>query len=191
MKAQYMISLAVATAIFTGCGGESTNTTPVVTAITTDKTINVQRGPILGAIVLDASGQIASEDVNGSYTFANTPTYPIVASGGVIDVDRNGVVNPGDVANDLNLTTVSGSVVTMATTFYANPKTRTMLESFKNDLNLTIEDLKTKTPSDSKEIEAISNMLYKYVKDNNISDLLDTNSTLLADINDYCSWYCN
>lgn len=174
MKKYYLASFVAATVIFSGCGGGGDTSSVPATTTDTPTTITVQRGPILGAIVTDTVGNVAKEVGNGDYTFKSTPIYPVVVSGGVIDIDRDGVISVGDVANDLNLSTTSGSVVTMATTLATNPKTKSALDQIANSLNLTIADVFSKTPSESKEIEAISNVLYKYIKDNGISDLLDT-----------------
>jgi mono/diheme cytochrome c family protein len=106
-----------------------------------------------------------------------------MATGGVIDIDRDGNVSIGDVVNDMNLTTVGGDVVTIATTLATNTAIRTQLDQIASDLNITLADVFTKTPQESKEIEAISNVLYRYVKENNISNLLDINTTQLLDVN--------
>jgi len=181
MKTTYLFSFAVATALFTGCGSSSDTTTS--DTLSTATTITVQRGPVLGADVIDANGQIATEGVNAEYTFATDPVYPIIATGGVIDIDRDGKVSIGDVVNDINLTTVGGDVITLATTMATNPTTKAHLEAIAADLNITLDDVLTKTPDESTEIEAISNVLYKYVKENNITNLLDTNSSQLQDLN--------
>lgn len=181
MKKYYLASLAAATVIFSACGGGSSSAT-TTTTLSSPTTIKVERGPILGAIVTDAAGSIAIEDGNGSYTFKGVPVYPVLVTGGVIDVDRDGNISIGDVANDLNLSTTGGSVVTLATTLATNPKTKATLDKIASTLNLTTTDILSKTPSDSKEIEAISNILYKYIKDNNISNLLDTQDAKISNL---------
>jgi len=179
MRTSYLISLAVATALFTGCGGSSSGSDIVGSATT----LTVERGPILKAVVVDANGQKADDNGNGKYTFASAPLYPVMATGGIIDMDRDGVVSQGDVVSDLNLTTTSGSVITVATTLASNPVTKAELDKMAADLNLTTADILNKTPSESKEIEAISNVAYKFIKDNNITDLLDTQDQKLVDLN--------
>jgi len=181
MKSSYLISLAVATALFSGCGSSSSSTVPETLTPTT--TITVERGPILKAMVVDANGQQAKEDGNGKYTFTSAPEYPVMATGGFIDIDRDGIVGIGDVVSDINLTTLSGNVVTVATTLASNPKTKIELDKMARSLNITAEDILNKTPSESKEIEAISNIMYKYMKENNITDLLDVQDQKLIDLN--------
>ena len=184
MKTLSFISLATAIALLSGCGGSSTTDTAGITTTTNPATsITVERGPILKAIVVDANGQKAVEDGNGHYTFVTKPTYPVLATGGFIDVDRDGNVTVGDVVNDINLTTTSGDVLTIATTLATNPKTKTTMEQIAQDLNMSIADLYTKTPSESKEIEAISNAIYKYAQEHQIDNLLDLNATDLTDAN--------
>ncbi len=182
MKSLYLISIATAALIFSGCG-DSSDSTPDTISEALSNTITVERGPILGATVIDANGVIAKEDGNGKYTFASKPSYPVMATGGVIDIDRDGSISVGDVVNDMNLTTVGGDVVTIATTLATNTATRTQLEQIASDLNITLDDIFTKTPQESKEIEAISNVLYKYVKENNISNMLEITTTQLLDMN--------
>jgi len=170
MKKIYIAGLVGTSILLSGCGsssGTSTNagvTTPAVT-----NTIQVVRGPILGAIVKDRLGKVARSVGEGNYTFTGTISYPISATGGVIDTDRNGLVSVGDVKNDMNLTASTGNVITVVTTYEADPTTKDMLQKVANSLNISASDFNTKTPRDSKEIEAISNVLYKYAQDNNIS----------------------
>lgn len=183
MKRFYLVSLATA-AILTGCGSSSNSSDNSTTTVpsASSNTIQVQRGPILGAIVTDTAGQVAQEDGNGSYTFKSKPSYPIIAKGGVIDIDRDGKASLGDIVNDLNLTSTGGSVITVATTFASNPATKAKFEQIISDLNISESELLSKTPSDSKEIEAVSNILYKYIKENNITNPLDGNDTKVKDI---------
>jgi len=180
MKKTYLLSLAVASLLLSGCGSSTTGEDGVAN---TGTTLTVERGPILKATVVDANGQRARDDGNGRYTFASTPIYPVMAVGGVIDMDRDGTVSVGDVVSDLNLTTAAGSVITVATTLASNPATKGELDRIAADLNLTVADIISKTPSDSKEIEAISNIAYKYMKDNNITDLQDTQDVKLQGLN--------
>ena len=77
----------------------------------------------------------------------------------------------------MNLTTVKGDVITLLTTLATNPQTQTALDAMLNDLNLTQADVFEKTPSESLEVEAISNALYKYTKTENINDLNELNTT--------------
>jgi len=183
MKAYILTSLAAATLLLVGCGGgSSSSTSSGAQTSTTGTSIQVVRGPILGAIVRDnnGTGAVASSDGNGTYTFKNNITYPIVATGGVIDMDRDGKVSVGDVKNDMNLSSTSGSVVTVATTYASKPETKALMESVASSLGITTKDLETKTPLNSKEIEAISNVLYKYKQENNIST--QTLGTIKTDI---------
>lgn len=172
MKKVYMSGLVGALVLFSGCGpSSSTSGTNVDTTSIATNTIQVVRGPILGAIVRDnnGAGRVAKSDGNGNYTFAGAITYPVVAMGGVIDIDRNGVVSPGDVRNDLNLTTNSGNVITMVTTYASKPETQTILNELAASLGISVTDLTTKTPLNSTAVEAMSNVLYKYAQDNNVT----------------------
>ncbi|QSZ40980.1 hypothetical protein GJV85_02230 [Sulfurimonas aquatica] len=174
MRGLYLTSFIVATLVLSGCGGSSDSSSESNEATQSSSTITVERGPILGATVVDSEGKVAKEDANGRYIFTPAPLYPIIVSGGVIDMDRDGSISIGDVKNDYKLSTTSGSVVTMATTMAVNPATKLKLETLASSFGLSLDDVMSKTPTESKEIEAISNILYKYAKDNNISDLLDS-----------------
>ena len=184
MKKIYMSGLIGASVLLSGCGGASgsssvggvqnntgTSTTSSSTTATQKKTTTIQvvRGPVLGAIVKDAQGKVATSQGEGNYTFTGNVTYPVVAIGGIIDVNRDGIVGPGDVKNDLNMTTTSGNVITMVTTYEADPKTKSMIDSVAKTLNIATADLHTKTPLDSTKIEAMSNILYKHAQDNNVT----------------------
>ena len=178
MKKIYMAGLIGASVLFSGCGGSSGSSSvdevidnnPVTPTVISDTTtVQVVRGPVLGAIVKDNSGKVASSEGNGYYKFTGSVIYPIVSSGGIIDVDRDGTVSPGDVRNDLNMTTTSGNVLTMVTTYEADSKTKSMIDSVAQTLNIATADLHLKTPLDSTAIEAMSNVLYKYAQDNNVT----------------------
>jgi len=181
MRRLTLMSLAVASILLSGCGGGSSTSTDGITSGVT--TFTVERGPILKATVVDANGQKATDVGNGKYTFTSAAVYPVMAVGGVIDMDRDGVVSIGDVSSDLNLTTTGGSVITVATTLASNPATKAELEKIAVDLNLTMADIISKTPSTSKEVEAISNIAYKYMKDNNIRNLQDSLNQKLVNLN--------
>ena len=183
MKKSYLISLAVSAAIFTGCGVDTITETTTTPEVADTNVITVQRGPILSADVIDANGQIAVDIGNGQYRFNINPSYPIMATNGVIDVDRDGQVSVDDVVNDLYLATTGGSVITVATTLAANTQTRAYLDTIAALLGISMDDILNKTPDESRAIEAVSNILYKYVKDNNISSLINMNATQISQIN--------
>jgi hypothetical protein len=155
------ISTVAAALLFSGCGEGGGSSTPVTPTAT--KIITVERGPLLDANVTDALGHSAVELGNGEYAFDHEPEYPITATGGYIDIDRNGVIDAGEVKNELELKTQSGDVVTMATTLASDEnKTKILQEQFE----LTQEQIQTQTPSQSQAIEAFSNTLYAYSIEN-------------------------
>ncbi len=184
MKKTHLISLAVSAAIFTGCGVDNlTDTQTTAPEVADTNVITVQRGPILSANVIDANGQVAVDIGNGQYRFNINPSYPIMATNGVIDIDRDNQISVNDVVNDLYLATTGGSVITIATTLAANTQTKTYLDTVAALLGVSMDDILNKTPDESRAIEAVSNILYKYVKDNNISSLINMNATQIADLN--------
>ena len=167
MKFKYFVLPSILVYVLSGCGGGSGGGSTL--SNTAGTTVQVVRGPILHATVKDSADQQADELGNGYYKFTNSVKYPIMASGGIIDINRDGKVDSGDVANDIELKTTSGTVLTITTTYDANKTTKTLVEQVANDLNVSLDILHKKTPLNSLAIEAISNILYKHAVDNNLS----------------------
>lgn len=162
MKTNILISSVVTALLISGCGSESASTDSSVS--TTD--ITVERGPVLDATIRDADGKIGVSKGNGVYSFTN-PTYPVESFGGIIDMNRNGVVDSGDVRmNSLRLRTMSGNVMTMATTMAENNETKEALlaDGFSED------ELFAQTPSTDIDVAALSDEVYKYCLENNVTD---------------------
>ncbi len=173
----FFLSLAASAAVvFTGCGEGGGTDTPAANAESPAAVITVERGPLLDANVTDANGTQGHELGNGQYAFDNTPQYPITATGGYIDINRNGTIDAGEVKNTLKLQAHSGDVVTIATTLAEDRNVSQLLEAA---FNLAPEDIETKTPGTDKNIEALSNVVYAYAMEHNISDLSDLNATEL------------
>ncbi|MDF1880708.1 hypothetical protein JHD50_05215 [Sulfurimonas sp. MAG313] len=175
MKKTVPSLIAAALIVFTGCGGsdDSTSTSPKSTSANTS--VQVERGPILGAVVLDSNGTQATEDANGSYTFDSTPVYPITAYGGYIDVNRNGVIDAGEVKNTIILKAQSGAVLTLLTSILSS-----------QDLNastILLDDLglnSALTPGEDDDVAALSDVVYKYLIENNLSNASDLNISELS-----------
>jgi hypothetical protein len=176
MKNQFkLISISGILSLFllVGCGGA----TDAILSTTDSTNLTVERGPVIGALVLDAKGKRAFNVGNGKYKFESTPIYPIYASGGYIDVNRDGVIDTNDtkLLTPLSISKSGMSKVTIVTTLISN-------EDIKNELmtkySLSEEDLYLK-PSESLIISAISDILFKYTSENKITSL---SSISLADI---------
>jgi len=176
MKKSYLLSLVVATILFTGCGGTNSGTTD---ASTDSNTFTVERGPILGAQLADANGTLARELGNGQYIFDQAVEYPVISTGGYIDVNRNGTVDAGEVKNTLHLETTEGNVVTLATTLSSNTIIKTFLV---NDLGINEGALKNKLPGNDHTIEALSDAVFKYVMENDINNTLELSQDDLTQI---------
>lgn len=172
-----------------GCGSSSTSTTadPTYTDVT------VERGPVIGAYVVDNSGKRAINLGNGQYRFSIAPTYPITAYGGYIDVNRDGVIDGNDttLTMPLSLGEQNRNKLTIVTTLATN-------EELKNKIlttyGLSEEELFTLTPSTSLKISAISDEVFKYCIENNssVEDInLTTFSTLENEINSTITTYEN
>jgi len=165
MKTQ-IIALAFISYIFlAGCDSSSTNSSQNSMSEDIQVTnITVERGPVLEALVRDANGRIGQHLGNGVYSF-NDIVYPVQSYGGYIDMNRNGVVDAGDVEmGQLRLRTRAGTVMTLATTMDEN-----QTDSFL-DIGFTKERLSSQTPSSDLDIAALSDEVYKFCYENNISD---------------------
>jgi hypothetical protein len=170
-----LLSLAVVSALisigFIGCGNEDSSSS---TSTATD--IEVERGKVYDANVTDSSEPklVATMTVGSNiYRFASTPTYPIMASGGWIDVDGDGDMTTEDVVNDLNLTSYS-KVITPVTTYLGDIS----LDAGKARLDKLIADMHTtetellKVPSKSEKYAIIAqNAIYAIMKSNNSTDV--------------------
>ncbi len=158
----WTLSFTAAALLFIGCGDTTSDDTEAGTDI------SVERGPLLYATVTDAAAHTATMVRAGVYRFDTAPIYPIDSRGGVIDVNRNGIVDEGDViASNLRLRSPEGNVTTIVTSLAADADIQTML---KNDFNLTDGEIFGHVPSTDRRIAAISDEVYKYCTENNISD---------------------
>ncbi|GEM_PF-4096596 len=170
-----LISLSASAAVLmmSGCDGSSSGATDPEASATV---VKVERGPLLDANVSDANGTQARELGNGEYAFETTPEYPVTAVGGYIDVNRNGVIDPGEVANTLKLKAAEGEVVTVATSLAADRNVSRLLEEA---FGLTRETVETKTPGEDTAVEALSNVVYAYAMEHNVSDISTLDSSEL------------
>jgi len=170
----------ITAAILLGCGGSDSSSESEESF--TD--VVVERGPVIGAYVVDNNGKKAYNLGNGNYRFQNTPAYPINAYGGYIDVNRDGLIDANDtqMSISLSLNEVNRKKLTILTTLSKE-------ETIKNEIllqyNLSSEELFTLTPSESLSVAAISDVVFKYCTENN-STLQEMNlsvfQTLQTDI---------
>ena len=163
MKTTILTLSLAATLILVGCGSSSSTTSPDAVDEVTD--ITVERGPVLEAAVKDANGNMGQALGNGVYRFNSAVVYPVESFGGYIDMNRDGVVNAGDVKMDqLRLKTDAGTVMTLATTLNADLR-QSLLE-----IGYSADELSNATPTTDMDIAALSDEVYKYCNENNISD---------------------
>lgn len=160
MRTSILMATTIASLLFLGCNDSSSSQ-----SLVTDSTdITVERGPVLNAAVMDANGQIGEHLGNGVYRFTE-PVYPVESYGGYIDMNRNGTVDVGDIEmQQLRLRTKAGNVMTMVTTLDEN-----VSDSLLN-LGFSEDELSGETPSSDIDIAALSDELYQYCYENNISD---------------------
>ena len=156
--------LSAITALFIGCGSSDSSTT------STAQEVTVERGPIIRAIVIDANGQIAQEVGNGKYKFKNKPAYPLKATGGFIDINRNNILDEGDVSNTLIYHNTDSEALTIVSSIAKDDKIRQYL---RHSFNLTDNEIDDGLPQNNDKISAISDVLYSYCVEKNISDPLN------------------
>jgi hypothetical protein len=179
------ISIVTSVLLFSGCGSSSSDAValPTTTDTATAEVITVERGPILGATVVDANNSVAVDIGSGQYVFEQTPLYPITVTGGYIDTNRNGIIEAGEVENSITLSSQEGNVVTIATTLAVDSNRSNLLE---NTFGISQDTIATQTPSENRDIEALSNTIYAYTIENNLSSPSDISvEELDALVNDY------
>lgn len=160
MRSLNALFSTVAALALIGCG---TSDEPAA-----DTDVTVERGPLLYAAVTDASGQEAQMQGNGLYRFDNAPVYPVNSVGGVIDVNRNNVIDVGDMdAGTLRLQTSQGRAVTIVSSIAQSDRIRQMLQ---DACNLSMSEITNEVPTTNRRIAAVSDEVYKYCLENNVSD---------------------
>lgn len=173
MKLHHAIAMLMTSSLLTACGGGSTaggGAGGGGNAPATSDTFTVERGPLLFTNLLDAHGFPANSLGNGNYAFTNNvPVYPLKTTGGYIDVNRNGIIDAGDVkAGELSLRSLStGLSVTLASTIANNSAIKDKLIT----LGFTESQLAYNLPSNDKMIAALSDEIYAYWAKNPSVDL--------------------
>ena len=189
VKSSYIMSgLAALALLVAGCGSSSSSDTTAISGYD----VTVERGPILHSVVIDANGQKSFELGNGKYRFAQPPVYPVTAMGGFIDIDRDGIVSAGDINNSLILRGHNGNATTIVSTVALTDEIRIWL---KGEFGLTDEQIDNDTPSTNKTIAAISDTVFAYCIEKNITvpntityDQIQTLTTEIQNrINEYMS----
>ena len=161
-KLKITLALGVATLLFTGCGGGSSGTD-----IQETTSVEVERGKVYDSNVTDASGKVATKTAGSNiYVFSGTPTYPITANGGWIDLDGDGDMTTADIALDVNLTSYS-TVVTPITTYLADvnsTKREQKLQELALSLGTTAENLLKVPSKGTKDTIIAANAIFKEMK---------------------------
>jgi len=169
------LSLIACALFIIGCGGSSSSSS------TSINEVDVQRGPVLNAYVVDANAQVGIEIGDGKYKFEKTPKYPIKAIGGIIDVNRNGIIDEGDVNNTLEYETIDGKSVTIVSTIGKNAEIREML---KKEFKLSDEEIFNALPDENKIVAAVSDEVYAYCVKHNIKNPANLTSSEFSSLKD-------
>ena len=165
LKKTLLIS-TISALLLVGCSSSDSATTDIQTDNPME--ITVERGPVFGALVLDANGQSAAFVGNGKYRFASEPIYPITADGGYIDVNRNSKIDAGEVRLQYGLKAQKGDVITIASTIASNPEIKEMI---MQEYGLSEDDIANLTPGTSKDIAGLSDEIYAYCVDNKLTPI--------------------
>jgi len=160
-----IMPISLSLTLLAGCTNPN-GTSSSLELSTTD--IVAERGPLLNAVLQDATGNRAEAVGQGVYRFSGDIQYPIETTGGIIDLNRNGIIDEGDLkTNDIKLKANNGRVVTLATTLASN---ETLKQKLISELNLSEDTIFNQTPSTDKAIAALSDEVFKYCFENNITD---------------------
>ncbi|BDY11919.1 ferritin-like domain-containing protein [Hydrogenimonas cancrithermarum] len=162
-KSYVGIGASLGALLLVGCGGGSSDTASELTGYD----LTVERGPVLHAFVIDSRGKQAVEIGNGHYLFAENPEYPVSVFGGFIDLNRDGTVSAGDINNSLILKASAGNAATLVNTIALREEIRSWL---KESFGLDDETIDSATPSTDRSIAAISDELFAYCIEQQISD---------------------
>ena len=162
-KKTMITSAAVAALLLTGCNNSEESTSA---ATSTD--ITVERGPVLGALVLDNSGQRGVATGNGVYRFAKGAQYPVTVNGGYIDTNRNNRIDAGEARLGFELQIAEGTAATLVSTVANNSEVRRMLQ---DNYGLDDDRINNATPGTDREVAAISDELYAYCIENDLEPL--------------------
>lgn len=172
-----VLSLSVVIAL-SGCGSDSTDLDiPVVK----NSSIQVERGPIVGGILTDATGQVAIpyNNISGKYIFPNEIVYPISMEGGYIDLNNNNKVDEGEPLLDMELKTDKGNIITLLTTANLDPELSSIVkELFPNS------SIYSKLPTEDNEILAFSNSYFNLFYEKGLleKDILEFSKTELLNL---------
>lgn len=163
-----------------GCGGGSSTNDSTVAATAEASFVEVERGPVIYAHVVDAQGVKAEYMVGtNQYRFGVSPIYPISTTGGYIDLDNSGTITAGDLPmNTLQLRAHNGEKITLASTLANDSENFAILLA----LGFSESQLNTQTPSTDLAIAALSDEVFKYCIENVITDPNDIDLTNIQDL---------
>jgi len=154
------------------CGGGGGRPSERAVAVH-DTAVEVERGPVYNAIVVDAKNNIAkSEKINSDrYIFDSTPIYPITAkasSDSWIDIDGDGNRTTNDITLDINMTSYTNVITPITTILSDANKTRRdkLANKLSETFDIPLDDLnKTPSSSNSSNMAILTNAIYKKVKE--------------------------
>jgi len=190
-----MLKYLMLALLFYGCGPSGSCDTNKETIIEEESstneetTVEVQRGDVYNAIVIDSNGQKAIWDIydnnntlSNKYTFKEKVKYPIYVSGGIIDINQDFKIDTNDTKLDINMSS-NTNIITPISTFLVNASNtqKEVLNQYIDlNFNLNINDIDKYLPSSytTNELSILNNALYLNIKKNNF----ELNTTILDDI---------
>lgn len=174
--AKFSMAIVASAAIFAGCGGGSSDSSSSSTSAT-PTSVTVERGAIFGATVTDANGSVATATVGSNvYVFANTPKYPIKATGGIIDIDGDATTTNDQIDFSNKELTSYSTVITPITDYLGDTTSeagKTKLASLKTLSGVTSDDdLLKKVPSavGKNELFVLTNAIYSVQNDSSVTE---------------------
>jgi hypothetical protein len=185
-------SVVAALAIMlSGCGSSSSDsssssTSNYVEPIPTD--VTVERGAVYDANVTDASGKVAvQKSAQNVYTFDDVPTYPIMVSGGWIDVDGDGKKTVEDVELPAPMYSYNNTVTPISTYIADSNETKRdqRLAELETELGISKDEL-LKLPSNaSTQALVAQNAIYHQLVAMNNDTSMVTIEDIKAKFSDY------
>ena len=171
------MAIIASAVIFAGCGGGSGDSSSATPSSVTPTDVTVERGAIFGATVTDANGIEATATAGSNvYKFANTPKYPIKATGGVIDIDADATTTNDQIDFSNKELTSYSTVITPITDYLGDTTSdagKAKLASLKTLSGITDnDDLLKKVPSavGKNELLVLTNAIYSIQNDNSITE---------------------
>lgn len=164
-KINGLVLSTLTAALLIGCGGGGgSSDSPTGGTPSTGTDITVERGPLYKSTVTDKNGQIAKDNGTNIYTFATTPIYPIMASGGYYETTEGFAELITPLISNSNVITPITDYISKGATPEEREERKTKIKEIMGLTNA--DDLLNKVPSNiGKDAITFTNSLFKILND--------------------------